>query len=383
MKKVLLLVPSLGMGGMERVLVNYANLFAKRGYAVTVLNLSYDDPAIVSGFDPAVRYVAGFSPVKHLLLSSARDILHFRFRILPWRKWFRLHSSQYLYKKYVREDFDVEIAFFGVETFKIISGSINQKACKLGWIHSSNSKQFGSQYVKAADIPRIYRKIENIVCVSQESKKLIQDTFGERSNVFVINNPNDSEKIRKQAQEPCEAQKNAFTFVNVSRIDDTSKGFFRLLDVCKRLREAGFVFSLWIIGNGADYEAVKRKIEKDGLTNVVLFGQQSNPYKFMKQADMYLCSSYYEGFSMTMAEAVILAKPILTTRVSGADEMLDGGKYGLIVENSEEGLLAGMTKILSDENLFRHYCTMAELRKDYLSEKSIMDKVESVIDNET
>ena len=60
-KKVVFLVPSLGMGGMERVLVNYANLFVKRGYDVTVLNFTFDDPGIVEKLSDNVHYYKSYS----------------------------------------------------------------------------------------------------------------------------------------------------------------------------------------------------------------------------------------------------------------------------------------------------------------------------------
>ena len=81
-----------------------------------------------------------------------------------------------------------------------------------------------------------------------------------------------------------------------------------------------------------------------------------------------------------MMEAVILGKPILTTDVSGADEMLDGGKYGMIVENSEDGLYKGMKEILTNPELYQHYCNMAEQRKDYLNEDAIMDRLEAILE---
>ena len=64
MKSVVILVPSLGMGGMERVCVNYANLFVKRGYSVTVLNFTYDEPSIVADFDEKVNYIKNYNPVQ-------------------------------------------------------------------------------------------------------------------------------------------------------------------------------------------------------------------------------------------------------------------------------------------------------------------------------
>ena len=127
---------------------------------------------------------------------------------------------------------------------------------------------------------------------------------------------------------------------------------------------------------------MKNFAEELKLNNVKFMGQQANPYKYIKNADMYVCTSFSEGFSMVMMETIILATPMLTTNVSGASEMLDSGKYGLIVENSEEGLYQGMKHILDDPELYHHYQKMAQERKDYLSEDRIMDQVEAIINQE-
>ena len=377
MKKVVFLVPSLGMGGMERVLVNYANLFVKRGYDVTVLNFTFDDTAIVDHFDDRVRYVKNYMPVKNLWNSSVKDILSLNFRVLPWQKWVIFHSSEYLYKKYIREKFDVEIAFFGSESIKIISGSNNPNS--FGWIHNVNIDDDIMPLGNHKKAKQVYGSINNLICVSQQSKERIKEVFGRSERVYAINNPNDTKRIRQLSDEKIDAVKNGFTFSVVARFDDHQKGFLRLFDVCKRLKDDSLRFTLWLVGDGIDYDMIKNKAYELALDNVVFFGKRSNPYPYIKNSEMYLSASYFEGFSMVMMEAVILGKPMLTTDVSGADEMLEGGKYGMIVENSEEGLYNGMKRILTEPELYRHYCEMAGLRKDYLSEDRIMDQVEAII----
>ena len=377
MKRVVFLVPSLGMGGMERVLVNYANLFVQRGYDVTVLNFTYDDIGIISHFNGHIRYIKNYMPVKNLWHSSIKDILTFNFRILPWHKWIRFHSPKFLYKKYIKEEYDIEIAFFGSESIKIISGSENSNS--LGWIHNVNVeddiKPLGSY--KAAY--KVYHAVKKIVCVSQQSKEMLLDIFKRESDVYVVNNPNDTEQIRVLSRESITISKNNFTFSVVARFDDHQKGFLRLFDVCKRLNDDGLNYSVWLVGDGIDYDMIKKRAVEKQLYNISFLGKQSNPYPYISNSDMYLSASYFEGFSMVMMEAVILGKPMLTTDVSGADEMLDSGKYGMIVENSEEGLYNGMKRILSDPELYKQYCEMAEMRKDYLSVEKIMDQVENII----
>lgn len=380
MKKVVFLVPSLGMGGMERVLVNYANLFVKRGYDVTVLNFTYDDPGIVDHFDERVHYKKNYAPVKNLFHSSIMDLLHLRFRLLPWSKWAIIHSPKYLYNKYITEYYDIEIAFYGNMSIKIVSGSTNKLAKTVGWIHSVDIDQGMDFFGSIEKAKKIYRGIPKYICVSKESESKFKELISINNGVFCVNNPNDTQRIRLLALKSAGINKDLFTFVMVARFDDHAKGFLRLFDVCKKLNNDGFDYSVWLVGDGNDFDIVKAKATELSLDNITFYGKRANPYPYIYNADMYLCSSYYEGFSMVMMEAIILGKPMLTTDVSGADEMLDGGKYGMIVENSEEGLYKGMKEILTNPKLYQHYCKMADERKDYLDEEKIMDQVEAILE---
>lgn len=379
MRKVLFLVPSLGMGGLERVLVNYANLFSKRGYNVTVLNYTSHDDAIIANLDDAVHYKESFIPVPHFLHAKWRDLLHFNFRILPWQKWINFHSAKYLHKKYVTENYDIEIGFGGINTFKVVAGVGDIRTKSIGWIHGIHIENDIKTVGSFSKTKEIYDALDAFVCVSQQCTESLKTIYDRTKNVFVINNPNDTKQIRKLAEQHIGCFKNTFTFVTVGRFIDQQKGFIRLLDVCKRLNDEGFSYNIWLVGDGPDLDLVKNKAREYKLDNVVFWGKQSNPYAYINQADMYLCTSYTEGFSMVMMEAIILAKPMLTTNVSGASEMLDSGKYGMIVENSEDGLYRGMKEILTHPEVYNEYCIKAVERKDYLSEDEIMNKLEKVI----
>lgn len=378
MKKVVILTPSLGMGGMERVLVNYANLFVSRGYDVTVLNFTHDEEAIVSHFSDKVHYVRHYMPVHNPSNCSAGDLLHRRFRLLPWAKWIQLRSPSHLYKTYIRDKYDIEIAFFGSEAIKILSGSKNKNA--FGWIHNVNVDSYIKSLGNLKKAKKVYNDINKLVCVSEQSKKEIERVFGRSGNVFVVNNPNDTKLIRKKAEEFTVDTGGVFTFVTVARFYDKQKGFIRLLNECKKLNDNGFKYNLWLIGSGADFDMVNAKKEELGLDNVTLLGQKGNPYPYIKCADMYLSASYHEGFSMVMMEAVILGTPMLSTEVSGAREMLGDSEYGLVVENSGQGLYDGISKVLSDSSYYAHLRAQAQKRKDFLSEEKIMDSFEALLE---
>jgi glycosyltransferase involved in cell wall biosynthesis len=156
------------------------------------------------------------------------------------------------------------------------------------------------------------------------------------------------------------------------------KGFDRLIKVVKRLNDENLDFDLWIVGEGADREKLERYIKENNLKNVTLLGLQSNPYKYISKADLLVCSSRYEGFNLTVAEGLILERPVLSTNCTGPTEILDDGKYGMIVENSEDGLFEGLKKLIQDKNLLEDYKEKAKLRKDFFDEDKILKEIENL-----
>ena len=290
MKRILFIVPSLGMGGMERVLVNYANLLTAKGHEVTVYNLTSHDNAIIMNLSKAVHYYSSYIPVPHILHCGLGDLIRLNFRILPMQKWINFHSMGYLHKKYIQDSFDVEVCFGGINTMKIVGGS--KKAQTIGWIHGihiENDVDIIGDYKKTQSI---YNSMDKIICVSDLCKKSVKENYGISQNVYVLNNPNDSKRIRELSTEPLEVAKTEFTFITVARFIDEQKGFLRLLKVCDRLNNDGYKYNIWLVGDGPDFSLVKSRAEEMKLENVLFCGQQSNPYKYINNADMYLCASY-------------------------------------------------------------------------------------------
>ena len=112
---------------------------------------------------------------------------------------------------------------------------------------------------------------------------------------------------------------------------------------------------MWIIGDGEKREELNSIKKDESINNVELKGFYSNPYPLLKQAYLYICSSLYEGYSTAVSESICLGAPVLTTNCSGMDEILDNGKYGMIVDNDEDSLYNGLIKILSDKKIYYNY----------------------------
>lgn len=99
----------------------------------------------------------------------------------------------------------------------------------------------------------------------------------------------------------------------------------------------------------------------------------------MKYADLLVCSSYYEGYNLTVAESLIIGTPVLSTNCTGPSEIFDNGKYGIIVENSTEGLYQGIKKMITDKSLYSHYKEKTKERIHLFDEEKIIKEVESYL----
>ena len=160
------------------------------------------------------------------------------------------------------------------------------------------------------------------------------------------------------------------------------KAYDRLLRVHKRLQQEGFDYDLWILGEGEGRPMLEQFIEKNDLADSVrLFGFQDNPYPFVNAADLLVCSSRYEGFSTFVTEGLILGKPIVTTDCAGMRELLGDSEFGLITENSEDGLYFGLKQILSSPAQYRTLAEASGKRGADFTSASLVKITESFLES--
>jgi len=157
---------------------------------------------------------------------------------------------------------------------------------------------------------RIFNKIDNVIAVSQEAKESIL-----HNNVKVIYNGITPIKIHSKMDNIDKV----FTLVAIGRLDPI-KGFDKLIQECSKLN---FSFILYIIGEGKEKKNLQKLIENLNLeSKIKLLGFQENIPQYMANADCVVISSHSEGFSLVMVEAFYYANCMISTKVSGAIEVL-------------------------------------------------------------
>lgn len=376
MKKILFVIPSLALGGLERVQVTIANALIKRGYDVTVMTLDSGDD-LRCELDAKVHYI--HKPYKtHKIMKR---IPYIRNRFYDDGMWETRASAKTLYKYYVgNEKYDVEIAFFRGLPIKIISGSTNKNAVHLAWVHNDFKQAPGylNNFKSLKCVNEAYASYDKVVCVSRQAEDGFKSTIGDTQNTEVIYNMLPVSEIKTKAEEipKIKVKKSKIHTVLAARLLDSAKGQKRLISALSKINNEGGEVSLTLIGGGGDEQDIKNFIrEKNAESFVTMCGNQINPYPYIKEADLLVCASYFEGYNLTVAEALILGVPVLSTNCTGPNEILDGGKYGMIVDNSEEGLYNGVKEFVENKALLSAYKEKTKLRQDFFDEDVIVKKI--------
>jgi glycosyltransferase involved in cell wall biosynthesis len=330
MIKVLFLTQNLGGGGAEKVLVNLVNSMDKSRFDITVKTI----------FGGGVNQERLTSNVKYTCCNK---------KIFPGIS--RIYSylpAKALYKNIVgKEEYDIVVAYMhGIPT-KVLVGA-PEKMKKVAWLHTGNMSQmslFRCFPSKKATV-KAMKKYDAIVGVAQTVTDSFSAYTGIKEKLYTCYNTNELDKILQQSYETVALpQMKKPIICSVGRFT-SEKGFSRLIDISFRLNQEGVSHSLMLIGDGVLREGLQKKVADMQYKDVYFTGFQKNPYAFMRQADMFVCSSYFEGLSTATTEAVVLGLPCVSTDVSGAREILTPDSQGLVVENTDEALYEGIKQML-------------------------------------
>lgn len=362
MTKILFFMDTLSAGGAEKVLRTLVNNMDQAKFDITVQTLEASDSAGLLA--PGIRYKA---------INRSRSALG---RILC-SYWLRLCAElKWMYPLYIRDDYDVEVAYLECGPTKILAGSTNKKARKIAWVHCDLARKEGMAE-QAEKLKGYYQKYDQVVCVSENVRDSFRRMFGDISESVVLHNVNDESEILEKAEAFDVPRKSGAELVAVGRLAE-QKGFDRLLEACAMLKKDGMDFHLYILGEGPERSSLEAQIAREGLeAHVELMGQQSNPYPYIKGADVVVCSSRYEGLSTAVTEALILGKAVVTTPCTGMRELLGDSEYGLITADSTEGIYEGLKTMLDDPELRIQYAGASAIRSQAFSKEKVLGETQA------
>lgn len=222
------------------------------------------------------------------------------------------------------------------------------------------------------------KRFDRIVCVSQAAWNSFRQISGITEGVHLHYNPIDSDSVRAKAEEPVELPKDVPLICAVGRLSE-EKGFERLIVIHKRLLEEGLNHKLVIVGDGPDRDFLRRLVNAtETQDSVILAGYQANPYPYMKQSKFLVSSSFTEGLPVISMEALCLGIPMVSA-VPSIGEVFGEEMCGIITENDNRSLEAGIRKMLTDEAFYAQAKAGAQRRSSFFDGARMAREVEQML----
>lgn len=360
-KRILVLNDSLALAGTEKLLVTLLNHMVEKKCEVTlILPFESDENVLL----PEVS-----EKVKIMYLYGTGDSKFAR-RMGQMRMIFKTKS--FLKKKGIDEfDYDEFICF--KESFYAKMFSEMQKPKTL-WLHNilyvreynpQSLKERLSAWLNKKEIAKLqesYAAYDRVISVSEACKQSYMNVvFGGSlpiQDIRIVPNAIDLEKVKELSTEYVSDMFSStdLKFILLTRMSP-DKRVDRILNATSRLKEEGFEdFVVHILGSGTDSEDMQAQVDELGLGRVVyLYGKKENPYPYIKKSDWSLCVSERESFSLSLLESMSLGVPVITTNCGGPANLIENGKYGILVDNSGDGVYEGMKSVLEDATLAEKY----------------------------
>lgn len=355
-KNILFVVDNLKMGGVTKVLGNLLNRLDYSLYDVDLLVLHYYEDMkfmcpssvkiITAGNDLNLidENIGKLLKEKNVIKIIKKALFAFSIKTGIIKKKILNNRKKALNKKY-----DIEIAFG--DGFPYLYTAYGDAKKKIAWMHSDVLvKDYSARYYN-----RMKKAIQSMNACVAVSEKVGESYIKKYSanNVNVIQNVIDDDEIIKKSNlltQDIEFDKKQLNFISVGRLD-YSKNYEMMLKNAIKLKNEGFKFKVYIIGDGEEKEKLDKIIIENNMEDVfILCGRRDNPYAYVKNADMFLLPSRYEGLPTVIIEALILHVPCLSTDVAGIKQILNG-KGGIISKNDEEDFYIKWKNILLDPNI--------------------------------
>lgn len=363
MVRVLFLINSFGGGGAEKVLINLVNNMDETKYEISVRTLVDDGPN--------KKYLS--DKIKY------DSIFHKSFRGLNY-----IDRIPGIYRYTLRGEYDVIIAYLhGVWTRILAKAPKSQHT--IAFLHANmQESDFMKDLLRRNKADVCFKNYDRIVAVSESVRQSFINATGISRNIcikYITFNIPYILQCAKEKDFHLLKQKGQITLCSVGKLESV-KGFDRMIRILAKLKKDGIFFTWNVIGEGVDRAKLENMVNEYGLNEqIMLCGFEENPYKYIANSDMLVCSSYSEGFSSVVAESIIIGTPVLTTDCSGMREMLgEQNDYGIVVENDEDSIYHMLKMIAQDEKILVSYKDKVKSRASFFSIEKTVGEIEKMID---
>lgn len=369
-KNILILMPSMFIGGAERSLIGLLDSIDYTKYNIDLFLNRHEGeflnliPKKVNLLPQIDAYTNFDRPIKDVLFSK-----NFKYGIarlkakVDMRKNIKLgnehnvwSSLQFISNRLtpllpnIDKEYDLAINFLGISD--VLGQKVKAKK-KLAWIHTDYTKLVPN---KKLDMDT-YSKVDYVVTVSKDCENQLLSVYPMlEDKSLVVENILSEKFIKEQADKKITEDKfdinnDQIKLVSIGRFTD-AKNFDNVPQICKYILEKGIDVKWYIIGFGGDEALIKQKIKEfDMEQHVIILGKKENPYPYIKACDIYVQPSRYEGKAVAVREAQILNKPVIITNFETSKSQLTDGFDGIIVPMDNKGCAEGICNLIKDKDL--------------------------------
>ena len=382
-KSILICSHAMEIGGAERSLLDLLYTFDYEKYDVDLFLYRHsgewlkDIPEKVNLLPESDKYSSLLVPMTELIGKKQFGLLVGRF---AGRSLAKIYSKNHNFTrsavgieyshKYTKsllpkinpgKKYDLAISFLTPHYFVAEKVSADKK---IAWIHTDYSKVT----VDVLSEQKMWEPYDNIISISDAVTKSFVKVFPKlKSKVVVIENILPEKLIRRQAEEFSvseEMPEGAIRLLSIGRYC-FQKNFDSVPFICKLLLKKGINIRWYIIGFGSDEELIRKRIVENQMQDfVIILGKRKNPYPYIKECDIYIQPSRYEGKSVTVREAQLLGKPVIITSYTTASSQLEAGVDGIIVPLDNQECADGIAALIRDKERMRDLSRNCR-KKDY------------------
>lgn len=393
-KKLLFVIESLTLGGAEKSLVTLLNLLDYSKYDVDLLLFAQGgqfqvllpkEVNLLSVPDYFSYNSIPWTNVGRKIKEPLKMLAQLRYSVaLRVGKHNHIEKAVLLWQashgcfKVLPQEYDMAIAYAqGVPTF-FVAEKVKAKK-KAAWINATYiPKGKYLDYIRS-----IYNKFDYINGVSPTVAEQIQSVLKVLPSKIVqmtdILDINFAMKMAEMSSTVKNDMNNGKTKILTVGRFAIMKRYDLAIKATKILMEAGLDFTWYAIGDGSIRTELEQQIKNNHLEGkFILLGSKSNPYPYYKACDLYVQTSEFEGFGITLAEAKMFHKPIVTTNFDAVGAQFVNEKNGLIVDISAQAIADGIIRMLTDTHL-RETC-VTNLSKEKIGNTEEIEKLYNMIE---
>ena len=384
-KKILFVINSFAIGGAEKSLVSLLGLIDYGKFDVDVLAINYGG-AFRKYVDTRVHFLPIPAFVAYCNLPLAKQIFnlkYLKYRLLLSKSLkdnnkaaVKKHDSEVYWQSCqgafdtLYDTYDLAIGWGQGVPVKFVANKVTAEK-KAVWI---NADYEAVGHRREDDFDN-FGKVDYIVLVSDKQNENMIGLFPEyREKCRVIYDINNAALIEKMSEaENAFTDYNGFKIVTVGRLNEL-KGQDMAVDAAKILKDKGLQFRWYAVGDGPLRAKLENRIHQSGLENdFILMGAKANPYPYMKACDVYVQTSRFEGFCLTLTEARILNKLCVTTEFECVYDQMIQEKNGLVVDMNADAIADGVLRMMNDEALINSVMEYVKYEK-----KGNVEEIEKV-----